>query len=117
VPGRDDCLADRFRVEVSTDDLTCATGQVIIAGASIDAALPFSSMFAGLLIVSDLVRAQLPAYPQVPNFAFLDWYGAFDTIHAWDKRPQPGCICTQQGRPFHERFNKRTKYWPLFQFE
>jgi hypothetical protein len=117
VPGRDDCLVDRFRDEVSADDLTCATGQVTIQGTAADAALPFSSMFAGLLIASDLVRAQLPGYPQVQNFAFFDWYGAFDTIHVWDKKPQPGCICTQQGRTFHQRFNQKTKHWPLFQLE
>ncbi len=117
VPGRDDCIIDRFRVGVSASDLACATGKITIQGSSIDAALPFSSFFAGLLVASDLVRAQLPEYPQIPNFAFLDWYGAFDTIQAWNKKPQAGCICTQQGRAFHERFNHRTKHWPLFHLE
>jgi hypothetical protein len=115
VPGRDDCLADRFPAEVSAE-LTCATGQVEIAKASVDAALPFASMFAGLLIAADLVRAQLPGYPQVPNFALFDWYGPLDAIQAWDRYPRLGCICRDQGRAFHERFNATSKYRTLFRF-
>jgi hypothetical protein len=116
VPGRDDCLADRFPAEVSSEDLTCATGQVESSETVIDAALPFASMFAGLLIAADLVRAQLPEYPQVPNFALFDWYGPLDTIQAWDRRPRAGCICREQGQSFHERFNGSTKYRRLFRF-
>lgn len=115
VPGRDDCLADRFPAEVSAG-LTCATGQVEIANVSVDAALPFASMFAGLLIAADLVRAQLPGYPHVPNFALFDWYGPLDAIQAWDRDPRPGCICRDQGRAFHERFNATSKYRTLVRF-
>ena len=116
IPGRDDCLADRFPVEVSSDELTCATGQVEASETVIDAALPFASMYAGLLITADLVRAQLPEYPQVPNFALFDWHGSFDTIQAWDRKPRAGCICREQGHDFHERFNGRTKYRHLCRF-
>ncbi len=114
VPGRDDCLADRFPVEVLAEQLTCATGQVEIANASVDAALPFASMFAGLLIAADLVRAQLPDYPQVPNFALFDWYGPLDVIQAWDRAPRLGCVCRDQGRAFHQRFNAASKYKTFF---
>jgi hypothetical protein len=116
VPGRDDCLADRFPREASAQDLACATGQVITSEGAIDAALPFSSLFAGLLITADLVRAQLPDYPQVPNFAFFDWYGAFERIQAWDRIPRPGCICAQQTRATNEQFNGKTRYWSLSRF-
>jgi hypothetical protein len=51
-------------------------------------------MFAGLLIAADLVRAQLPDYPQIPNFALFDWYG-----------------------PFHEQFNAASKYRKVFGFD
>jgi hypothetical protein len=116
VPGRDDCLTDRFPVTVSADELTCATAQVEIANVSVDAALPFASMFAGLLIAADLVRAQLLDYPHVPNFALFDWYGSLDAIQAWDRKPRSGCICRDQGRAFHERFNATTKYGKFFEF-
>lgn len=85
---------DRFPTEVSAEQLTCATGQVEVANVSVDAALPFASMFAGLLIAADLVRAQLPDYPQIPNFALFDWYG-----------------------PFHEQFNAASKYRKVFGFD
>jgi hypothetical protein len=116
IPGRDDCLADRFPVEVSSHNLTCATGQVETSETVMDAALPFASLFAGLLIAADLARAQLPEYPQVPNFALFDWYGPLDMIQAWDRNPRVGCICREQGRSFHERFNGSTKYRHLFRY-
>lgn len=110
IPGRDDCLVDRFPSAVSMNDLTCSTGQVQTAERAIDAALPFSSLFAGLLIVADLVRAQLPEYPQIPNFALFDWYGPLNMIQAWDRKPRPGCICREQRPDLQERINGRTKY-------
>jgi len=117
IPGRDDCLADRFPTEVKRDDLTCATGQVTTPNQeAVDAALPFASLFAGLLITADLVRAQLPGYPQVANFALFDWYGTMDAIQAWDRKPRPGCMCREQTRKFHARLNGGTRHWPMFGF-
>ena len=116
LPGRDDCLADRFPAEGSAQELACSTGQVNVQGTSIDAALPFASLFAGLLIVAELVRLQLPDYPQVPNFALFDWYGTLEWIQAWNRAPRDGCICREQGREFHDLFNQRTRYRPLFDF-
>lgn len=116
IPGRDDCLADRFEKVISSSMLACSTGKVETEGAIVDAALPFASMFAGLLVAADLVRAQLPGYPQVPNFALFDWYGPLDTIQAWDRRARNACICREQGRSFHDKFNGDTRYRPLFQF-
>jgi hypothetical protein len=116
IPGRDDCLADRFPAEVAAKDLACATGTVEVAGTAVDAALPFASLFAGLLVTADLVRTQLPGYPQVPNFALLDWYGPL-VVQSWDKKPRPGCICQDQGRNFHNLYNRGTEHWPLFDFQ
>lgn len=113
IPGRDDCLADRFPSDTKAADLACATGEVVTEKGAVDAALPFTSLFAGLLITADLVRAQLPGYPQVPNFAFLDWYGPFDAIQAWNRARRTGCICTQQTRAMSESFNGSTRYWSL----
>lgn len=114
LPGRDDCLADRFPVEPSSLTLACSTGKVETAGTSVDAALPFASMFAGLLVTAELVRAQLPGYPQVPNFALFDWLGSLDFIQSWDRHARPGCICRDQGRAFQDKFNGGTKYRPVF---
>ncbi len=116
IPGRDDCLSDRFPVEeVTAEHLTCSTAPIQLAEQQVDAALPFASMFAGLLVAADLVRALLPGYPQVANFALLDWYGPLDAIQVADRRPRPGCPCRDQSRSFHDRFNGGTKYRHLFQ--
>ena len=116
LPGTDDCLADRFPNEASAADLICATGETIVQDGRIDAALPFCSLFAGLLVTAELLRLQLPDYPQVPNFALFDWYATLDTIQKWDKAPRPGCICRQQNRDFHQTFNKTTRHWSKFRF-
>ncbi len=113
IPGRDDCLVDRFP-DGASPTFVCATGAVETPVVQMDAALPFASLFAGVLITADLVRAQLPNYPQVPNFTLFDWYGPLDTIQAWDRKPRPDCICREQGPGFHNLFNSRTKHWHLF---
>ena len=116
VPGRDDCLVDRFPAEVSAAQLACSTAQVSIANVPVDAALPFASVFAGVLITADLVRALLPDYPQAPNFALFDLYGPLDVILKSNRKPRLGCVCLDQGRAFHDRFNAATKYRSSFGF-
>ena len=116
LPGTDDCLADRFPNEVSADALVCAAGEAIDHEERIDAALPFCSLFAGLLVTAELLRLQLPNYPQVPNFALFDWYTTLDTVQKWDKGPRSSCICRQQNRELHQTFNKTTRHWSKFRF-
>jgi hypothetical protein len=116
IPTSDDCLADRFPAQATEKDLACATGEVTVQDVTVDAALPFCSFFAGLLIVADLVRANLPGYPQIANFALFDWFGPMETIHAWDRKPRPDCICRQQGQSLHSHFNAGTRHWPVFRF-
>jgi len=117
IPGHDDCLADRFPADVTSAEMACATGQIETPETVVDAALPFASLFAGLLVVADMVRAQLPEYPQVPNFALFDFYGPLDSIHIWDRKPRVGCVCLDQGQSLHERFNGNTRYRQLFWFD
>lgn len=117
IPTSDDCLADRFPAQATEKDLACATGEVAVQDVTVDAALPFCSFFAGLLVAADLVRGNLPGYPQVANFALLDWFGPMETIHAWDRKPRPDCICRQQRRSFHTQFNAWTRYFPMFRFD
>lgn len=116
LPSTDDCLADRFPNDGTSADLVCATGETIVQDERIDAALPFCSLFAGLLVTAELLRLQLPNYPQVPNFALLDWYATLDTIQKWDKAPRSSCICREQNRDFHQMFNKTTRHWSKFRF-
>lgn len=116
LPHTDDCLADRFPDNVNAADLACASGEIIEQEEQIDAALPFCSLFAGLLVAAELLRLQLPIDPPVPNFALIDWKGTLDTVQKWDMLPKPGCICREQDQSVHERFNKATRLWPKFRF-
>jgi hypothetical protein len=110
IPGRDDCLMDRFPQDVVKENLECSTASVKTVDASVDAALPFLSLLGGVLIVADLMRLQTDGYPQVPNFALLDLGGNFDHIQAWNRKPRPGCICKSYPKALHEKINGNTRY-------
>ena len=116
IPSADDCLADRFPDETDAAPLACASGQVMDQEEQIDAALPFCSLFAGLLVTAELLRLQLEIGPPVPNFAMLDWHGTLDTLHKWDKEPRLDCICREQGLETHAKFNEGTRHWSRFRF-
>jgi ThiF family len=96
IPGCGDCLIERFPAEPTRAGFACATGAVPTAEGGMDAALPFASLFAGLLVVADLVRLQLPGYPHTPNLAVLDFGGDFSVPLLIDRQARSGCICEQQ---------------------
>jgi len=101
IPGRDDCLVDRFEGLHDKPVLACAEGNLAVEGSiAIDAALPFLSFFAGLLVATDLVRLALPDYPRTPNFAHYS-FRANRFVPQFDARgPRTGCICQDQGDLF-----------------
>jgi hypothetical protein len=115
LPATDDCLVDRFPREVAANDMRCAEGEAVVEDVRVDAALPFASLFAGLLVAVDLLRANCAEFPQVPNFTLLDFYGSLEEIQKWDRRPRVDCICREQHR-LHERYNARTRHWGRFRF-
>jgi hypothetical protein len=112
IPGRDDCLLDRFEERSAAENLTCAAGKVPAPSSegTVDAALPFASMFAGVLIAADLVRSLLPGYPQVANFALFDLGSSLEVIQSWNKRGRPQCDCRRFNASLQRRFNGSTKY-------
>jgi hypothetical protein len=110
IPGRDDCLVDRFEGLHDKPALRCAEGNIAVEGPiAIDAALPFLSFFAGLLVATDLVRLALPHYPHTPNFAHYS-FRANRFVPQFDARgPRTGCICQDQGDLFW-RLRANTRY-------
>lgn len=113
IPGRDECLVDRFHQPTTEDQLQCSTGQVVTAQGATDAALPFLSMFAGLMVFAELLRLQLPGYPHVPNYALFDFFGALDTIQKMDSRPRSRCDCRSLPAALYKYFNHPSKYFGL----
>lgn len=109
IPGSDDCLVDRFQAKNDESVFACSTGKVNHQEVEIDAALPFLSVFAGLLITADLVRLSVHNYPQIENFAELFLGGDLREIRKLNKRARPECICTQQSE-LQSSINAKTKY-------
>ena len=112
IPLRDDCLLDRFPPDVIGDEVfACSSGPVSLSSKD-DAALPFASFFAGLLIAIDLMRLTLPRYPQTTNFALYDFYSDLSIVQQWNKRPSKTCLCQQPySRGIYQKWRQNTKYW------
>jgi hypothetical protein len=71
VAGRDDCINCRIPPQVG--GMRCSTGEVDAAGTATDAALPFLSMTAGVLLAAQLSRLQHGAILQTAaNQAYID---------------------------------------------
>jgi hypothetical protein len=110
IPGRDDCLADRFEGLNDRPAFGCSEGHVKVAPErAIDAALPFLSFFSGLLVAADLVRLGMPNYPHTPNFGNYSFRGNRFTPQLHDRGPRAGCVCTSQSELFW-RMRSSTRY-------
>lgn len=97
IPGRDDCLAERFNGFEAAPALACSTGEVkAAAGKSIDASLPFLSFWAGWLVAADLVRLAVAGYPHTPNFGLYSFRRNRFAPQLYDRLPANGCMCTGQ---------------------
>ncbi len=113
IPGRDDCLIDRFPAPPADALLQCSTGGVDSPQGRIDAALPFLSMLAGLTVFADLLRLQVSGYPQVPNYCCFDFGGRVESIQKWDMRPRENCSCRTLSPGLYKILNRQTKYFGL----
>jgi hypothetical protein len=107
IPGIGDCLVDRYPVE--TAPVACSKGAIAVDSRPVDAALPFLSFFAGLLIAADLVRLKMPGYPHVPNFAQFGFSDRFIS-QAFNREGAANCICRQQTQAVWEKVNGSRGY-------
>ena len=101
VPGRDDCLVDRFSEFDAPVLPACSAGAVATpSGERIDAALPFLSFWAGFLAAADIARLTVADYPHVPNFGNYSFRKSRFTPQQFDEHPRAECECTRQGATF-----------------
>lgn len=101
IPGRDDCLVDRFAEFNTPTPTACAAGTVPTpTGEGVDAALPFLSFWAGFLVAADLARLGLVGYPHIPNFGSYSFRTNRFTPQLYDLAPRLGCECVRQGPAF-----------------
>jgi hypothetical protein len=102
IPFVDDCQLDRFPDE-PVAPLVCGNGVLPAdSGQQIDAALPFTSFTAGLLVAAAVVRMSLGRLCSGPNAALLSFAPKFDLL-SYSRRPRAACICTQMLRPVWEK--------------
>jgi hypothetical protein len=74
-----------------------------------------TSLFAGLLVAADIARSNMGGYPQVENYANVDWHGTL-VVQKANRLPRPGCACLQSRQSFHDRFNADSKHRHLFRY-
>lgn len=112
IPFRDDCLLDRFPSSANEAQMKCSMVQVALPEGTVDAALPFLSFLAGVLIAADLVRLNLPGYPQTPNHCFFGFSDKF-VANGWDRSAYENCICRKQSFDIWSNLNRMTKFAAL----
>lgn len=102
IPFADDCQLDRFPDEPA-GPLKCADGPVkVVSGKQIDAALPFSSFTAGLLVATAVFRMSIGELERGPNMALLSLEPKFDLL-TMNRRAAEYCLCRKTARPIWER--------------
>lgn len=107
----EDCSLCRFPV-TAQPAMACSINKVeTVAGKPIDAALPFLSMGAAVLTLADLIRLQLPGYPQVPNFAFIDFKDKLEMVVTYQRHPKPDCSCSSRSQRVLKTYNQNTKFF------
>lgn len=111
IPLQEDCLVCRYPEDGQEVQLVCAEGQIETqAQQQIDAALPFLSVLAAALVVSEVIGLQLKGYPFHENFAFIDLKNKLERVIKYNRRPKPNCLCSQRTHPIFEHFNGKTKF-------
>jgi hypothetical protein len=113
IPGCGDCLIERFPVSAVDSSLTCSGTEVETKSGKVDAALPFLSLFAGLMVFADLARLQFPGYPQVPNYVSFDFGGDLEVIQTLPITSRPDCHCRGLTPGLYKSLNRSSKYFGL----
>lgn len=114
LPIIEDCSVCRFPPlpEEVTPQFVCSDARVEVeSGKRIDAALPFMSVAAAVLSVSDVVRQALSDQPAVANFAEIDLMGPLEYIGQRQRAPRPDCFCQSRSANIHRRFIESTEFF------
>lgn len=100
-PFVDDCQLDRFPEEPA-GPLICADGPVKLAsGKQIDAALPFSSFTAGLLVTAAVAKMAIGELQRGPNMALVSFEPQF-SLMTMNRRARATCACQKMAHPLWE---------------
>src|SRR5581483_890183 len=112
VPFRDACSQCLFpRSEATFAQTMCATESSPDTSAAdqVDAALPFLSFAAGLMAAAEVVKLNLPSFPQSPNQTTLSTYGG-PRLVSLNTTKALGCVCAERSPTVHRQMIAGTRY-------
>lgn len=112
-PFGDTCSLCLFPADQEAAPTDCATAPDVApageSGPKIDAALPFLSFAAGLMIAAEALKLRLPGYPFSADRVILNTRPSPSLVHA----PLPhrsGCFCERRNREVHHLMIAGTRY-------
>jgi hypothetical protein len=74
-----------------------------------DAALPFLSFFAGLIVAIDIIQLKISGYPFTPNHRVF-YFGDDFQRQGWNRIPEESCLCKTQQGVLWNRLNGGRRY-------
>ncbi|HEY0827439.1 MAG TPA: ThiF family adenylyltransferase, partial [Bacilli bacterium] len=96
IPGIDNCLQCYPSEDSKKIKLVCAEEEIQVLEERVDAALPFLPIFAGVLLVGEMMKLRYgEVYPNVPNTVSIElgvklWVNSFHR-----NKTQNDCLCKQ----------------------
>jgi hypothetical protein len=107
------CLFPPERQELST---VCATGEATLTTAeeTVDAALPFLSFAAGLMVAAEILKTTIPGYPFSPNRTTLYTHPeVLPRFVSSSVARRTNCLCATRRSSVHRAMINGTKYESL----
>jgi hypothetical protein len=118
VPLTDACSCCLFPPDAQEPSTVCATGEAISPSGeeAIDAALPFLSFAAGLMVAAEILKTTLPGYPFSPNRTTLYTHPeVLPRFVSSSVARRANCLCATRRSSVHRAMINRTKYESLSQ--
>lgn len=126
IPLQEACLLCHFPPDETSYSPACAMADVDVQGVtdeddnegnSGDAALPFVSCLAGVLLAGELVKTQYDDYPSVESFVEVEMFTNFDVpMPRYEKEREDNCpFCSYRDDGQYRDFIDGTRFLPLSQ--
>ena len=126
IPIEEACLLCHFPPDETLYSPACATAEVDVQGAADeaetgddagDAALPFVSCLAGVLLAGELVKTQYDDYPSVESFVEVETFTNFEVpMPRYEKQREDDCpFCSYRDDEQYTGFIEDTRFFSLSQ--
>ncbi|MCX6344910.1 MAG: ThiF family adenylyltransferase [Armatimonadetes bacterium] len=113
IPVRDFCLSCSFP-EVSDAHMACGSGTISDSpDKEADAALPFVSPWAAILVVAELAKLQFAGYPFSKSRLSVETYGPLHTVEHFQGQKLQSCICAGMSEALFHKIRGKTRFADL----